>query len=313
MALSVCVNIFQHHRKHPMILTIDSNVDTFAAALRAITSMFTEMERLQGEQRADLSKVRERVDNETTANAAAAAAFGAVNVHQPNRPDDHIPAAAPVPPAPPPPPVAPAAATPVPPAPAPAAPPPAGVALDTEGLPWDARIHAATKTKVANGSWKKKKGTDPALVASVTAELRAVMGLPAPAPAAAPVPPAGPLTGTSYPFPVPPVAPVAATPVAPAPPGGNAWPLNGSPAPAPVAAAAPVAPPAPPATPAAITTFAQLMGYISGQIAAGKWSHPETLTACQANGVTALPLLAARPDLIPNVAGTIGAMIAAKG
>lgn len=267
-----------------MKLTIDSHADTFASALRMITALFAtlpEMERLQGEQRADLPKMRERVDNE-----AAAAAFGAGDAHQPNRPDDHIPAAnVPVPPAPPVVPVAPLAAVP---APAPVVIPP-GVALDTEGLPWDARIHAATKTKVANGSWKKKKGTDPALVTTVTAELRAVMGIPAPAGAAA----AGPLAATPYPFPVPPVVPAAPVPVPPV-------------------AAVPVAP-QPPAAPVAITTFAQLMGYISAQIAAGKWTHPETLTACQANGITALPLLASRPDLVPGVAGTIAAMIAAKG
>lgn len=268
-----------------MKLTIDSHADTFASALRMITALFAtlpEMERLQGEQRVDLPKLRDRVDNEATTNAAAA--FGAGDAHQPNRPDDHIPAAnVPVPPAPPVVPVAPLAAVP---APAPVVIPP-GVALDTEGLPWDARIHAATKTKVANGSWKKKKGTDPALVTTVTAELRAVMGIPAPAGAA------GPLAATPYPFPAPPVVPAAPVPVPPV-------------------AAVPVAP-QPPAAPVAITTFAQLMGYISAQIAAGKWTHPETLTACQANGITALPLLASRPDLVPGVAGTIAAMIAAKG
>lgn len=273
-----------------MKLIIDTAVDTFYAATQTLrsayhgmlTDILKEGERLGNEQRADLAPLRTRVDAETATNAAAAAAFGAGNAneaHQPNRPDDHIPAAnVPVPPAPPVVPVAPLAA-----APAPVVIPP-GVALDTEGLPWDARIHAATKTKVANGSWKKKKGTDPALVATVIAELRAVMGLPVPA---------GPLAATPYPFPVPPVVPAAPVPVPPV-------------------AAVPVAP-QPPAAPVAITTFAQLMGYISAQIAAGKWSHPETLTACQANGITALPLLASRPDLVPGVAGTIAAMIAAKG
>ena len=57
-----------------------------------------------------------------------------------------------------------------------ATPPPAGVELDSAGLPWDARIHAASKMKLAKGGgWKKKRGVDKALVESVEAELRAVM------------------------------------------------------------------------------------------------------------------------------------------
>lgn len=55
---------------------------------------------------------------------------------------------------------------------------PAGVELDKHGLPWDNRIHAETKAKIADGSWRKKRGVDPALVAQVEAELRQVMGAP---------------------------------------------------------------------------------------------------------------------------------------
>lgn len=46
-----------------------------------------------------------------------------------------------------------------------------GVELDAEGLPWDERINAGTKTKTEKGVWKAKKGiNDPALVARVKAE-----------------------------------------------------------------------------------------------------------------------------------------------
>lgn len=48
------------------------------------------------------------------------------------------------------------------------------VELDVNGLPWDARIHAGTKRKNADGSWTAKRGVDDATVASVTAELRGV-------------------------------------------------------------------------------------------------------------------------------------------
>jgi len=55
--------------------------------------------------------------------------------------------------------------------PAPAPAPIGDVDLDIEGLPWDARIHASTKTKVASGAWKKKRGLEAAEVAKVEEEL----------------------------------------------------------------------------------------------------------------------------------------------
>ncbi len=81
------------------------------------------------------------------------------------------PAAPPVPPAPP------AAATPG---------PAANVEVDKNGLPWDERIHSGSRAKVADGSWRMKRGVDPAKVAEVEAELRGQI----PAAAAAPPPPA---------------------------------------------------------------------------------------------------------------------------
>lgn len=110
------------------------------------------------------------------------------------------PPAPPVPAAPPAPPAAAPTASAVPPAPAPAA----GAELDKDGLPWDARIHAATKTKNKDGTWRQKRELDPAVRASVEAELKAALGVQAaavagavpsaaptiPAPAAAPAAPA---------------------------------------------------------------------------------------------------------------------------
>lgn len=75
--------------------------------------------------------------------------------------------------------------TPEPPAPAPLAAvppaPPVASALDKAGLPWDERIHAGSRAKTADGSWRMKRGVDPAIVAQVEGELKALMGLPAPA------------------------------------------------------------------------------------------------------------------------------------
>jgi hypothetical protein len=71
----------------------------------------------------------------------------------------------------------PAPVAPTPEAPAPAAPEEPAPAptvgdgeLDSSGRPWDSRIHSSGKTKVANGTWKLKKGVDKALVEQVQAE-----------------------------------------------------------------------------------------------------------------------------------------------
>jgi len=50
--------------------------------------------------------------------------------------------------------------------------------LDSNGLPWDARIHSSSKAKIKDGSWKKRKGVDASTVATVEAELRALMAIP---------------------------------------------------------------------------------------------------------------------------------------
>lgn len=81
--------------------------------------------------------------------------------------------------------------------------------VDSEGLPWDERIHAGSKTTVKDGTWKLKRGVSDDLVSQIKAELRQGDSAPAfvpPAPVAdaAPVPP-------------PPVAPAAPPPPAPAP------------------------------------------------------------------------------------------------
>ena len=172
----------------------------------------------------------------------------------------------------------------------PTANPAGGVELDKAGLPWDGRIHASTKTKTKPGLWTAKRGVDPALVVTVEAELRQVMGAaPAVAPAAPPAPPA---------------APVA--PVAP-----------------PQAPAAPVAPPAPPAAPVAPVApvaggadprqmFVGLVGRTSAAIGAGKVTQDEVTAICAKHGAAALPLLANRLDLVAQVAAEVDAMIAAR-
>jgi hypothetical protein len=53
-----------------------------------------------------------------------------------------------------------------------------GVEVDSEGLPWDKRIHSDAKGTVKGGQWKLRRKVDHDLVASVKAELVQVMGAP---------------------------------------------------------------------------------------------------------------------------------------
>lgn len=58
------------------------------------------------------------------------------------------------------------------------------VKLDSDGLPWDDRIHASSKGITQDGKWRQKRGVDKTLLVTVEAELRKLMNIPAP-PAAA--------------------------------------------------------------------------------------------------------------------------------
>lgn len=153
---------------------------------------------------------------------------------------------------------------------------PASVELDKEGIPWDGRIHASTKTKTVEGVWKKKRNIEPALVDEVTAELRAVMAVPAP-----PVPVMA--------VPAPPV-PVAAA--VPAPPED-----------AKEAAAIPVPP-----APSAGFGFAEFMGHVTAGVTSSRFTREDVAAACVKSGVPNLPGLINRPDLIPSVARELGLM-----
>ena len=83
--------------------------------------------------------------------------------------------------------------------------------LDAEGIPWDKRIHASSKSRVAKGTWRTKRNLDLALLAQVKAELLQAINLKA-NPIAIP---AAPITAATPAVAAPVVAPpVVAPPVA---------------------------------------------------------------------------------------------------
>lgn len=165
------------------------------------------------------------------------------------------------------------------PAPVPAAPTaedaPSDAPFDKTGLPWDGRIHSRGRSMNADGTWRAKRGVDDATVAAVVAELRGVVAAPA----------------------------VTADDVAAA---EAAWPFT---PPVPAAPAAPV-PPAPPAPTAPVADFPSFMARVVPAVAAGTISESQVTTILGEFGVPSLPLLAARPDLLPTVAARIDALIA---
>lgn len=145
-----------------------------------------------------------------------------------------------------------------------------GTGLDSRGLPWDGRIHASSKVRNADGSWRAKRGlNDGALVARVEAELRAAVAAPA-APAMVPVQPVPMPTST------PPV--MMAPPMVTPPP------------------AAVLPPPAVPMEP-----FPDLCLAITAGKQAGWLTDAHRDAALQSVQVPNLPALASRPDLVPTV------------
>lgn len=121
-------------------------------------------------------------------------------------------------------------------------------------IPWDARIHAGSKAKLAKKphGWKMKRGVSDELVDQVEAELIAAMKAS-------------------------PANPVESTP-------------------------APAAPAQPAAPTGAVTTFPALMSAITSN----KIDPAAVTAAVNKAGLQSLPLLAARPDLIPTVAAELG-------
>ena len=60
----------------------------------------------------------------------------------------------------------------------PSEPEPVSVALDTNGLPWDIRIHGRAKLKNKDGSWKYQRNVSKTVINRVENEHRGLMGLP---------------------------------------------------------------------------------------------------------------------------------------
>ena len=150
---------------------------------------------------------------------------------------------------------------------APTAAPASAPDRDASGLPWDARIHASTKTRKADGTWTAKRNVDEALRVAVEAELRGQVAAIAQAGAVPPAPPAAP---TLVAQPAPPAVPTLVA--QPAPPA------------APAATAVPTPPTAAEAGPA---TFAEMMAAATPLFTSHAVAAPAAMSAALAqHGLT---------------------------
>ena len=152
-----------------------------------------------------------------------------------------------------------------------------GVEIDTGGLPWDSRIHTRTKTKTADGHWKKQRGVGGNVVKKIEEELRAAHGIP---------------------------SPVVLTPVAPAP-QVTAVP---SVAPEPHVVLTPPPPPPFPNQEKA-PDFADLMTIVTAAITAGRLTRDQVVDVLEPYGIPSLPVVATRPDLIPGIVHALQGVI----
>ncbi len=179
------------------------------------------------------------------------------------------------------------------------------VELDADGIPWDARIHGASKAKLARGNtWKLKRGVDKDLATTVVAELKALMSAPAATTEATTVAPDN-VTNIAD---AKPAGPGPASPAKPAAPAAEIkyvtddgeWTreqLKGAMYTDEAIDALPIAG----QTAATETTFPELMQLVTPALAANTITDEQVTAACVKHGVASIALIAARPDLIPAV------------
>jgi hypothetical protein len=191
------------------------------------------------------------------------------------------------------------------PAPAPAAPAAtgSGVAVDKDGLPWDSRIHSDAAEKLAKtGYWKTKKNLPDGYKLQIEAELKAVMAAGKPNADSATAP--GTFTATQTSAPAPTAPAVSGQQTDPNAPATTTTAAAVAP-PAPSAPAAPAPAPAPGVAPAAAATnpFATFTRWILDH----KLSATDVVLEVQKLGLSSIPDLSKRHDLIPTVVAALQA------
>jgi len=167
------------------------------------------------------------------------------------------------------------------------------VEVDSKGMPWDARIHSSSKTKVTDGTWKYKRGVSDEEVKAVEYESRAD-NMDAAALFTAPSPPIAIIGANDVKVGCPQLDGTISG-IAPPPPLGALPAMSGV------------------SEPDLRKEFAQLMIRVAQAKGAGKITAEEVTAALAAHGVPSLPMLSTKLDLVPSVAAAIDEIIASRG
>lgn len=183
------------------------------------------------------------------------------------------------------------------------------VDVDSEGLPWDGRIHSSNKKKLAkDDTWQLRRGIDAAIVEQVKAELRQVMAIPkidasfatAPAEASSPANSGYPAVNATEPVTTAPPPPVETQGLHPESNAFSTATVNK------LVEAGNTVPPAAAGTPQTGASSKPYSEYKLPDLMRGitsKMIQPADVAAVVAQfGVPSVPALATRPDLIPLVA-----------
>ena len=183
------------------------------------------------------------------------------------------------------------------------------VDVDSDGLPWDGRIHSSNKKKLAkDDTWQLRRGIDAAIVEQVKAELRQVMAIPkidasfatAPAEASSPANSGCPAVNATEPATTAPPPPVETQGLHPESNAFSTATVNK------LVEAGNTVPPAAAGTPQTGASSKPYSEYKLPDLMRGitsKMIQPADVAAVVAQfGVPSVPALATRPDLIPLVA-----------
>ena len=167
-----------------------------------------------------------------------------------------------------------------------------GIERDRRGYPWDGRIHASSRAKIADGSWRMRRGVPDDIIMKVEGELRSTWGM-APLPVDERLPPGPPESLQAVDEllnEMPPAPPVEVLPPAP--------PVEVLPPAPPVE----VLPPAPPVNPDDVKNL--IMAITQKGISPEKASE-----ACNQVGIPGMIGLINRPDMARAVAMILGVTI----
>lgn len=161
----------------------------------------------------------------------------------------------------------------------------AGIDIDSQGYPWDGRIHSGSRVKLSDGSWKLKRGAELVEVERIRSEFDQAIDAPPPVnftDVLANIP----LPVSPIPVPPLPLAVVSEVPLPPLPVTIEHVQVDIKP-----------------------VTFTQLMQAVTKAFAAKELTREKIQEVCQQVGIPSLPMLVQRTDKIPEVVALLGVAV----